>query len=70
LDDRFIHLATEGQIPKVLEKFWGDRDCLILKLQSDQLKGRLVLEANPGGTHKYYHLYDGTIPMTAVIEVF
>ena len=28
----------------------------------------MVLEANPGGAAKYYHLYNGSIPLSAVIS--
>ncbi len=69
-DNAFIHLATEEQLPKILEKFWGDKpEYVLLKLDVSQLPGKLVLEANPGGSTKYYHLYDGSIPSSAVVEV-
>lgn len=69
LDDDFIHLATESDIGRILEKYWSDyREVVILKLETDMLKGRMEYEANPGGTNKYYHLYNGTIPREAVVE--
>jgi Fe-S oxidoreductase/uncharacterized protein (DUF952 family) len=69
LDTAFIHLATEEQIVHVTEKFWKDKAYFILKLDPSKLKGRLVLETNPGGTTRYYHLYEGSIPLDAVVEV-
>lgn len=70
LDKDFIHLATEGQLPHIAQKFWNNKDLIILKLDSKKLTGRLVYEANPGGTTLYYHLYDGNIPLDAVVEVY
>jgi len=69
MDDEFIHLAQEDQVDHVAKKFWGGRDFLTLKLDPNKLEGQLVLEANPGGTTLYYHLYDGSIPLEAVSEV-
>lgn len=69
LDTAFIHLATEEQIIHVTEKFWKDKAYLVLKLDPSKLKGRLVLETNPGGSTRYYHLYDGSIPLDAVTDV-
>lgn len=66
-DEAFIHLAKEDQIEHVLNKFWKDRkDYLVLQIAVSEMKGTLVYEANRGGTNKYYHLYDGTIPISAI----
>ena len=68
-DDDFIHLATEDQIGRILTKYWSNYcDLVILKLETAKLKGRVEFETNPGGTNKYYHLYNGTIPREAVVE--
>lgn len=68
-DQEFIHLSKESQLPHVAAKFWGGSDHVILKLASKRLKGRLVYETNPGGKNKYYHLYEGSIPLDAVVDV-
>lgn len=69
LDDKFIHLATESDIGRILEKYWsGYEEVVILKLETDKLKGRMEYESNPGGSNKYFHLYNGTIPREAVAE--
>lgn len=69
IDTDFIHLAMESQIQKVLEKFWSaGPEYVILKLDPSKFNGRLVKEKNPGGSQEYYHLYDGYIPLTAVME--
>lgn len=70
LDDKFIHLATESQLPHVKQRFWSGKRYFVLKLDPNKLKGRLVFETNPGGTTQYYHLYEGIIPLDAVIDVF
>lgn len=68
-DDVFIHFSTEEQLERIIKKYWADAPQLVvLKIESNQLKGRLVFEANPGGTSKYYHLYDGFIPCRAIVE--
>lgn len=41
---------------------------MVLKIDPSKLIGKLVFEVNPGGTQKYYHLYNGKIPLNAVIE--
>jgi len=68
IDTDFIHLATKEQLPRIAEKFWKNKDYVILKLDPKKLTGRLVYEANPGGSTLFYHLYDGEIPREAVIE--
>lgn len=69
IDQGFIHLASEDQIAHVLQKFWKNQEWVLLKLVSRKLQGRLVYETNPGGTNRYYHLYEGSIPLDAVVEV-
>jgi uncharacterized protein (DUF952 family) len=69
LDTDFIHLATVAQLPQIVQKFWRYKDHIILKLLSNKLTGRLVYEANPGGTNKYYHLYEGSIPLEAIVDI-
>lgn len=66
-DDEFIHLATQEQLPGVIRKFWADsKGFFVLKVAYKELIGRCVLESNPGGTNKYYHLYDGAIPLSSI----
>ena len=68
IDKDFIHLAKEEQVNQVVQKFWNHMDHVILKLDTTRLKGRLIYETNPGGTTKYYHLYEGNIPLEAVVD--
>jgi len=70
MDAHFIHLSTEDQLDKILEKYWkGVSEYIILKLKVAELQGKLVLEANPGGANKYYHLYGGGIPMSSIQKI-
>ncbi len=68
-DADFIHFSTDDQLDKIIEKYWaGVPEYIVLKIDTRKLQGKLVLEANPGGTNKYYHLYNGSIPLSAVVE--
>jgi len=70
MDDEFIHFSTQEQLPRIVEKFWGNvSEYIVLKIETVQLPGNLVLEANPGGANKYYHLYNGSIPFSAIVEM-
>lgn len=69
-DKEFIHLSTEDQLDKILDKYWKDTPgYVVLKIEATKLLGKLVLEANPGGVNKYYHLYNGSIPFEAIVKV-
>lgn len=69
-DNAFIHLATEEQLSKIIEKYWNHTpEFVVLKIDTKKLIGDLVFETNPGGKIKYYHLYHGCIPREAVVEI-
>lgn len=69
MDNDFIHFSTEAQVEKTAAKFFADvPSYVVVKVDVSKLKGELVLEANPGGVSKYYHLYNGAIPRSAVVE--
>lgn len=66
-DRPFIHFALEEQLPRILDKYWKDVSAYyLLTIDVSKLKGNLVFESNPGGSAKYYHLYNGSIPLAAV----
>lgn len=68
-DEAFIHLATEDQVERIIAKFWADApQVVILKIDVQKLIGRLVFESNPGGSTRYYHLYNGFIPLQSILE--
>lgn len=69
-DRDFIHLATEEQVPKIIQKFFPNEiEVCVLKLEVNKLIGDLVKEKNPGGETEYYHLYNGSIPKTAIVDI-
>lgn len=70
MDAEFIHLATEDQLSSIIAKYWADVPrYIVLKLEVSKLSGNLVYEANPGGMNKYYHLYNGNIPLSSIVKV-
>jgi adenosine deaminase len=68
MDDAFIHFSREDQVDGILDKFFADKDAVVLRVDTSMLEGRLVFECNPGGSTRYYHLYDGCIPFSACCE--
>lgn len=68
MDTAFVHLAEEHDIERITTKFFtAESDVVILTLDPTQLIGHLVKERNPGGSREYYHLYEGSIPLRAVV---
>lgn len=68
-DDLFIHFSTEDQVEKIIEKYWSEaQQFVILKIDRSKVEGRLEYETNEGGITKYFHLYDGFIPFSAILE--
>lgn len=69
-DEAFVHLSTSEQLDRIIGKYWADNpDYVILEIETQKLEGDLILEANPGGTNKYYHLYNAQIPIESVNKV-
>jgi len=68
-DHSFIHFSTEEQLPRILEKYWRNKEHIVLKVNTALLPGELVLESNRPGGDKYYHLYNGCIPISAAIKM-
>ena len=69
-DEAFIHFSTEEQLPGIIAKYWAaSGSYIVLKIETARLQGKLLYEANPGRETKYYHLYEGFIPFTAIVDV-
>jgi len=69
-DDAFIHFSTADQLERIASKYWAHvPEFVVLTIDTTQLPGAMVFEANPGGENKYYHLYNGSIPLIAVVDV-
>ena len=68
-DAEFIHLSTEDQLDRIIQKYYADvPEYIVIKIETEKLPGKLVYEANPRGTNKYYHLYHGGIPKSAIVD--
>lgn len=67
-DKEFIHFSTEDQVQKTADKFFKDLDYIVLKISVEKLPHPPIFECNPGGVTKYYHLYDGYVPLSSVID--
>lgn len=68
-DETFNHLSTAKQLQRICTKYWGNIPIfVVLTVDPTKFVGALKLETNPGGSSKYYHLYDGHIPLDAVID--
>jgi uncharacterized protein (DUF952 family) len=69
MDREFVHFSMEDQLARVADKFWKGQDYVVLTIESQQLVGNLVYESNPGGENKYWHLYEGEIPLESIVDV-
>ena len=68
-DKDFIHFAEKADVERIAKKFFKqEEDVIVLEVDSKKLVGRLVKEKNPGGQKEYFHLYDGWIPMDAIVS--
>ncbi len=67
-DSAFVHFATEKQYPAVVQKWFANIPHAVMRIDSTKLVGKLVLEWDRKHTDKYYHLYDGHVPLEAVID--
>lgn len=68
-DNLFIHFSTDEQLDRIIAKYWSTvRRLVVLKIDRSKLPGKLVYEANEGGKTKYFHLYDGCIPVRSIVE--
>ncbi len=69
-DKAFIHFSLKEQLDRIISKYWSGADrFIVLEIDPEKLTGELVYEANSGGVNKYYHLYDGAIPLGSIREV-
>jgi uncharacterized protein (DUF952 family) len=70
MDAEFIHFAENDDIQRIAQKFFaGHKELVVLSVEVKKLSGTPVCENNPGGHRKYYHLYHGSIPKSAVVDV-
>lgn len=68
-EEGFIHMSTEDQVPKVLERYYdGVSGLVVLKVKTSQLKNELKYEKAPSDGDNYPHLF-GSLNVDAVVEV-
>lgn len=68
-DAAFIHFAEKEDVERIRKKFFPtEPTVVVLQIDSAQLPGRLEKEKNPGGQKEYYHLYEGFIPLSAIVS--
>ena len=64
----FIHCSYEDQLDGVIERYYADRnELVILTIDTEKLSARLVAEPSTGG-EIYPHIY-GPLPLAAVLSV-
>lgn len=68
-DDDYIHFSKDDQLDSVLDRHWSGTPAVILKIDVSKLSGNLVCESDDSESPESYHLYDGEIPIDAVVEV-
>ncbi len=68
-DTPYIRFLKEDELGRTLH-YWIKINAahVVLKIKANKLVGRLVFEPNPGGSAKQYHLYNGSIAMSAIVE--
>ena len=72
-DTEFIHFSLYHQLDRIIQKYFKDeKEYVVLKINPSKLEGTLVFETNPGGVNKYYHLYEGAIPLDSIqaVEIY
>jgi uncharacterized protein (DUF952 family) len=66
--DGFIHCSFKDQVVPVANKFYRSGDHLVLlKIDTDLLKARVIEENLEGGEENFPHIY-GPLPITAVVK--
>jgi uncharacterized protein (DUF952 family) len=68
-DAPFIRFQKEDELSRLLH-YWKTLNVphVVLKIKASKLEGKLIFEAKLGGSTKQYHLYNGCIPLDAIIE--
>lgn len=68
-DNIFIHFSNEDLLESFIGKYQTETtQMVLLKIESNKLKGSLVFETNAGRICEYYRLNEGFIPMNSIIE--
>lgn len=66
----FIHCSTKEQTVSTLNrKFKGVKDLLLLEINSEKIKAKIVYEDLNNRGEKHPHIYGG-IPIKAIIKIY
>ena len=63
----YIHLSEERQLEKTINIYFQKKEIVILKIDGDKLKEKLLWEISRGG-QKFPHLYD-KLTLESVVKV-
>ena len=67
-DEGFIHCSYEHQLETVIKRFFlGQKNLLVLKIDSAALDCEVIKENLEGGTELYPHVY-GKLPLNAILS--
>jgi uncharacterized protein (DUF952 family) len=65
--DGFIHCSKGAQVIRTANRFYtGQKELVLLKIESDLLPSKVVEENLEGGSELFPHIY-GPLPVTAVV---
>lgn len=68
VSDGFIHLCTRSQLAGVVDRYYRERqDLVLLTVRTDLLDARLVWEDTAGSGERFPHLY-GPLALAAVLS--
>lgn len=68
-EEGFIHCSEQEQVEYIKSKFYkGQKDLLLLAVNSELLKSQLVFEWSPSLEQTFPHVY-GPLNLDAVVEV-
>lgn len=68
IKEGFIHCSTEEQVVMVANRFYSfQNDLILLKIDDDKLKARVIFENLEGGTELFPHVY-GPIHSDAIVS--
>jgi uncharacterized protein (DUF952 family) len=66
--DGFIHCSFRDQVIKVANSYYRNaNDMLLLKIDTDLVKSKIIEENLEGGEENFPHLY-GQLPVSAVVQ--
>ncbi len=69
MDKDFIHFSTNAdQVNYVVNKYWKNKPYILLTIDTQKTPGAYKLEWNSKKTDQFWHLYNGGLPHSAIVE--